>query len=373
MFLLIGALNRAHWRPIVLLRPGSAIAPAYRSAGIRTFEIAGLATFRPAGRNNWFSYLRYLIHRRRLYRAISQIRAIVAAEPVDLIHFNHENLASIASEVAAALCRPWVCHLRASMKPSAFSRRVYRRIARDAAFAICISEETDREYRAMAQDDYVANRTAVVYNAYPPRQQRVSPLASMTGSEGAFRVLSLSHIDYDRGVDRIVEVARLLARRGQRDVVFYVAGSVQQQRFRFWRSQNLLQRLQDIVRAEGLTDTVRFLGYVWQPHEALAAAHALIRLRRQMNPWGRDIIEAMSAGLPIITLGTFHGFVEPGVNGYLSSHFDPEAIADYLTQLKDDAALRARIAAANRVKAARMFDPAESAARVEVVYRKLLG
>jgi glycosyltransferase involved in cell wall biosynthesis len=122
-----------------------------------------------------------------------------------------------------------------------------------------------------------------------------------------------------------------------------------------------------------LTDTVRFLGYVWQPHEALAAAHALIRLRRQMNPWGRDIIEAMSAGLPIITLGTFHGFVEPGVNGYLSSHFDPEAIADYLTQLKDDAALRARIAAANRVKAARMFDPAESAARVEVVYRKLLG
>ena len=56
-------------------------------------------------------------------------------------------------------------------------------------------------------------------------------------------------------------------------------------------------------------------------------------------------MEALAAGLPVITLGAFQGFVENEVNGYIAEDYRPEEIADYLQRLADDPALRQRIAA----------------------------
>ena len=91
-----------------------------------------------------------------------------------------------------------------------------------------------------------------------------------------------------------------------------------------------------------------FPGHVSEPERALVACDALIKLTRQANPWGRDAMEALAAGLPVITLGSFQGFVENEVNGYIAEDYRPAEIADYLQRLADDPDLRQRIAESNK-------------------------
>ena len=82
----------------------------------------------------------------------------------------------------------------------------------------------------------------------------------------------------------------------------------------------------------------------------MAGAFALIRPSRTNDPWGRDVIEATSFGVPVLATGAFEGVVEPGVTGYLFDPFDAEAMAARLMDLLAQPKLRARMSAAARQK-----------------------
>jgi len=128
------------------------------------------------------------------------------------------------------------------------------------------------------------------------------------------------------------------------------------------------------VREHELGDRIRFHGYVAEPLRALASCHALLRLTRlRPSPWGRDIIEAMMVGLPIVTVGTFQGYVEDGRNGFVDATFDADQSAAHLIRLCDDGMLRSAMSEANRKKARAMFDAANRAADVAALYRRIIG
>jgi glycosyltransferase involved in cell wall biosynthesis len=118
---------------------------------------------------------------------------------------------------------------------------------------------------------------------------------------------------------------------------------------------------------------VFFPGHVSDPGRALASAGALIKLTRQENPWGRDSMEALAAGVPVVTLGAFDGFIENGVNGYIAQKYAPDEIASYLQQLAGDPGLCHAIGETNKRKGKRLFDAARSARAVEIVYGRVLA
>ena len=124
--------------------------------------------------------------------------------------------------------------------------------------------------------------------------------------------------------------------------------------------------------ALGLSGCVLFPGHIAEPERALATCDALIKLTRQSNPWGRDIMEAMGAGLPVVTLGAFQGFVENGVNGFVDSDFDVGRVADHFIALADDPVRRTAMIDANRRKAWRLFDGLDRARDIARIYERLL-
>ena len=69
----------------------------------------------------------------------------------------------------------------------------------------------------MAGEAFDAKRDLVIHNPTIPMPQFASPQASR---QSGLRVVSLSHIDKGRGIDRIVDVATELAARGRRDIRF---------------------------------------------------------------------------------------------------------------------------------------------------------
>ena len=93
------------------------------------------------------------------------------------------------------------------------------------------------------------------------------------------------------------------------------------------------------------------------------------------EPFGRVVVEAMAASVPVVCARGEHGpgeIVRDGVDGLLVEP-DPEAFADALVTLLDDAERRRAMGAAGRARARGAFDRSTTAERMERVYAEVVG
>jgi glycosyltransferase involved in cell wall biosynthesis len=112
-----------------------------------------------------------------------------------------------------------------------------------------------------------------------------------------------------------------------------------------------------------------FLGHVAAPETVLIASDALIKLTRNADPWGRDIIEALAAGKPVISLGRYDRFVEDGVTGVLKPEFDASELAGEIVRLADDRAACRRLGEAGRDRVRVLCDGRARAADLLAAWR----
>jgi glycosyltransferase involved in cell wall biosynthesis len=109
----------------------------------------------------------------------------------------------------------------------------------------------------------------------------------------------------------------------------------------------------------GLDDRVRFAGHV-SDLPPLYASFDVFALSSDTEQMPLAVMEAMAAGLPVAAtdVGDVRDMLAPE-NLALLATLDDAALARSLAALLADAALRARIGAANRARAQRSFDAAE--------------
>ena len=118
------------------------------------------------------------------------------------------------------------------------------------------------------------------------------------------RVLSMQSWDYDRGIDRVRDVARAMP-----DDEFVIAGRP---------NDTLLW-----------PENAQVVGVI-NPADILPVADVVLRLTRRNDPWGRDIVEALSMGVPVVATGIWQGYVQHGVNGFLLGEYNLEKTIHYV-------------------------------------------
>ncbi|MCA1666547.1 MAG: glycosyltransferase, partial [Thermomicrobia bacterium] len=103
-------------------------------------------------------------------------------------------------------------------------------------------------------------------------------------------------------------------------------------------------------------------------------AIALITPARWPEPLSRTHLEALAAGCPIVATDTggTREVVAAGVTGFLTRVDDVEAMAAHLHALAADSDLHARMAAASRERAARLFGLEEVTKRHLTVYQSAI-
>ena len=103
----------------------------------------------------------------------------------------------------------------------------------------------------------------------------------------------------------------------------------------------------------GLSDTVRFPGFVEDPGELLAASDVFV-LSSLSEGLSTSTIEAMACGLPVVATrcGGVEDLVVDGETGLLVPPGSPEAIAGALRQLADSPGGRLAMGAAGRARSA---------------------
>jgi glycosyltransferase involved in cell wall biosynthesis len=115
-----------------------------------------------------------------------------------------------------------------------------------------------------------------------------------------------------------------------------------------------------------------FIGHLSDPTSALYNSNLLFKLTRENNPWGRDILEALSCGLPVVSIGSYDKFVETGKTGLLQNEYDPEAIAQWLEGVIDDQSKLAQMSENAKLITEKLCSAEISSERVKSVWKNMV-
>lgn len=134
-----------------------------------------------------------------------------------------------------------------------------------------------------------------------------------------------------------------------------------------------MEGLPALLQSLQLGDRVRLLGYVTQPEHlpALYTAADAFFFPSHYEGFGLPLLEAMAHGCPVITA---RNSSLPEVAGDAARYVDPndhQAMADVLSEVAQDAALRDTLSAAGRTRA-RGFSWQDAATRTLDLYRSLV-
>lgn len=294
-----------------------------------------------------------------LLPAAARLRHLVRRHRHDLIHAHFIFPDGFVAWVArAGLGLPYLITAHGTDVPGynpyrlraahAVLRPVWRRTLRGAAAVVCQSRLLRSLVLARAPD--VMPR--LIPNGFDPRRLRPRPPA-----ERARRVLVVSRLLPRKGVQHVVEAFRELPR----DHTLEIVGDG--------------PFLPDLRRqATGLGERVRLRGWLDNGSEELRALYETSRvfvLPSEAENFPVVLLEAMAAGLPIVTTAGTGCAEVVGDAALLVPPRDPEAIRAALRRLLMDAELRERLGAAARRRLERRFAWDAVARQYEALYAEI--
>jgi glycosyltransferase involved in cell wall biosynthesis len=307
----------------------------------------------PRASRNLFGYARAVREMLRLkdFRA----RLLAAIARVDLVHFNHEGLFLLAAWLRRRHEKAQTMHVRTMIPRNTFGRWQGRRMAAANDRLVFITENERATVEALLGGPA---RGRVIYNIAAPPEADVAPHPAVP-RDGRLKVAVLANYAWIRGIDRMVEMAESLAARGRRDILFVMAGDMSLRGRLPGALGEIAKRrgsLSDYAAQRGVAEMFLFLGHVADPETVLAACDVLAKPTREDNPWGRDILEGLAAGKPVISLGAYDTFVKTGVSGFLLPDYTAAVIADILLRLDADRALVRQLGDGARAHVATLCD-----------------
>lgn len=192
----------------------------------------------------------------------------------------------------------------------------------------------------------------IIFNS-APSTPRFAPLPDFSG----LRFGVFAQLVPDKGLDTLLAAcvaAQAALRRLNAGVHVFGSGAPGYER-----------RLADSASAGGIGDIFRLEGWTGNVEEKMKAMHCVVRPDATGSPWGRDVIEAMSIGRPVLASGSERVFVHDGDTGVLVPPNDPGALARELIRLAENPEKITQMGRRAHAFASQNFDPDVNCPRLE--------
>lgn len=213
-----------------------------------------------------------------------------------------------------------------------------------------------------AQLDAMGIANEVVFNT-PVQLSPFSELPPLPMRIGVF-----SQFTRAKGVDILVGAANLASRalRAANAVIEVFGGGNP-------ATHSFECALKQYVKDAGIDDIVRFNGWRNDAQAAMRGVHCVARPDATGSPWGRDVIEAMSLGRPVLAAGSEEVFVKPGKTGWLVKAGSVDDFAMGLIEVVNSQSAMSEYAVNAWNFARTNFDPERNARRIEAEMLKLVA
>jgi glycosyltransferase involved in cell wall biosynthesis len=301
----------------------------------------------------------------------SRLRRHLAKLKPDIVHTN-----GLKMHLLGARCRPdgakvlWHLHDYPDTRP--LSAALLRSQAHRCAEVVANSESVAKRARALFGSFVPVHAlyNAVDLERFHPDGPRLD-LDALAGlpplAPGGIRIGLVGTFARWKGHGVFLDALSLLRTAGT--VRGYVIG---EPIYETDASQFSPQELRDLAAALGLKGSVGFTGRVDDVPAALRALNIVVHASTEPEPFGLVIAEAMACGRPIV-VSRAGGAAEIAEAGALFHEpGDARELADRLSQLVADHALRASLATAGRAAAVRLFGRRRLSDALVPIYERLV-
>ena len=281
--------------------------------------------------NPFKSALVYMLYRKKIQNFIFELKN----NNIDLIHLNSTQFAYLAPVIKSELGIKVVCHVR-ELVANRFNttfKFVSNCIENFSDAIICISPN-----EAAFLKNYI--KVHIVANPFDFKSIKMTGKKNISGQY----IGMLGSFIKAKRADLFLEAIKILKiKHPEFPYKFAILGAARKPLWKlianiivFWnffpfQFQTLLDSsiIRDDIILLPLTDSIQdFFNSL------------LIYVRPDGHPWGRDIIEAMAYGVPVVANGTSDFFIKHGTNGFLAKPDDPDDLAEKIILLTTNSQLQ---------------------------------
>lgn len=179
------------------------------------------------------------------------------------------------------------------------------------------------------------------------------------------KVILTARMVRDKGIDTLIDAAEMLRSKMQGKVIFQLCGGLHNNP-KGYKEEELNQLCDGKY--------IQWLGHRNDVRDLLMQSHIVTLPSYYREGLPKSLIEAAAIGRPIITTNSYgcKDTVDDGINGFLIPPKDTVALADKLTRLIEDKALRESMGKKSREKAEREFSITDVIRSHLDIYNKLV-
>ena len=357
--LVAGGLDPARYRAVVVLPDEGPLADDLRGARTEVI-VEPLAVLR-----------RELVNprgvaglARRVAADRTRVAELVRERDAALVH---SNTSVVLGGVLAArrASVPHVWHVREIYSSVGPWWSAYRRMLLSAAALPCVSEAARAQFGSNPRARVIGDGIAVTPRAAEPGE-RERARGRWRLEPDHFACAVLGRLSDWKGQDVLI---RALAREPLRSVkaVALIAGEP-------WRGDERRRALEELARAEGVAERVRFTGFVTDPASVYAASDVVVVPSTRPDPLPNAALEAAAAGCCLVASdhGGLPEIVTDGHSGRLFAPGDHAALARVLAELARDPSERRRLGRAAAADVPRRYSAGLLLDRVQGLYDELV-
>jgi len=318
LFQLTKGLAKDRFRPIVVCSERNILTEKLKKEGI-SYEIIRMGMFRK-GKNLPLIPV-----------SIFRLCRLAKSREVDIIHANSLWDAPYAGLTANILKIPCVVHIRTEHP----KERAKKYLLKYAGSVITISNSLKEPFRGCED---IFGKMITVYNGvdielYRNRSQEDK---RPSGEDETFIIGYVGRIDPAKGLGDLISAFSLLGKLNENARLVFV-GDITGKQAEYYNT------LRKMVEALNLNDRVEFTGFLEDVIGRLCSFDLLV-LPSLREGFGRVLIEAMAAGVPVIgtNVGGIPEIIDDGEDGFLVPPGDPQSLKEAVKKLIEDDSLRMR-------------------------------
>lgn len=254
------------------------------------------------------------------------------SHPYDIVH-THNTAPQLFAAIGSVLCSVELCtteHNTSNRRRDwkwyvPIDRWMYSRYAK----VICISDAAEKNLREHLVKDY-GDKICTIYNgADVQRFAHAEPAADLMSDKHRKALVMVARFTYQKDQDTLIKA---LAQLPPQEYELWLVGTGDRK-----------AELEALCKEQGVSDRVRFLGVRMDVPNVLKAADFVV-MSSHFEGLSLSNIEGMSVGKPFLAsdVDGLHEVTEGA--GLLFPHQNPQALAEAIRQLSDDATYYKQIA-----------------------------
>lgn len=278
---IITHIDRDLFEPILVCPGEGPLTKAARKNGVNVYivSLSGVADFSRGATS--IKALLALLH---LIKPIKELVKLVKKENCQIIYTNSMKAHFIGSIVAKITRKKLIWHVR-DILDEGILLKIFTMFTLFPNKIICISEAVKNQFK----NKVPSNKLNVIYNGILPTKRNALDIQII--NQDKFTVGIVGQIADWKGQDIFIEAANILSQK-YKDIQFLIVGEV------LFQKEEAYKKSLCIIAKDN--EDIHFLGYRSDVPDLLSYFDLLVHASKKPEPFGRVIIEAMEASVPVV-------------------------------------------------------------------------